>query len=349
LERAVTLVRTHGAVAQLCVLRAGEVVLDESFGCSPDAMFLLFSAGKPFVAVTVHMLAERGLLDLDAPVASYWPEFAIRGKHEVTVRQVLQHRSGLPVADTVVGDAMRAPSWRLSVRALERARPRTRPGAVAAYHILSYGFLLGEIVQRVTGRDLRTVLRTELFEPLGMHDTHLGLESPLWTNSVPVVAPATSLGGGLRREVFNSRLFRGAAIPAATSFSTAHDLARFYQMLLDGGSLDGVRLLRPDTVARAHRPSTREGELDRFLRLPIRWSEGFQLGGPAPGHRPRPMGHHSSPQTFGHNGSNACLGWADPTRRLVMVYLTNRLQAGLEGSPHQSDVSDAVLEAYPQD
>jgi CubicO group peptidase (beta-lactamase class C family) len=346
--RAAALAREHGAVAQLRVVHDGQLVLDERFGCGPDALFLLFSAGKPFIAITAHMLAERGLLDLDAPVARYWPSFGHNGKGGITVRHVLQHRSGIPVADTVLGDALRAPSWSRSVQALERARPRTSPGAVPAYHILSYGFLLGEIVQRVTGTELRTVLRTELFDPLGMRDTYLGLRSPLWTRSVPVTAPVVSLGGGLRREVFNSRLFRTAAIPAATFVSTATDLARFYQMLLDGGSLDGVRLLRPEAVATAHRPSTRDGELDRFLRLPIRWSEGFQLGGPTSHHRPRPLGRLSSPESFGHNGSNACLGWADPSRRLVMVYLTNRLQAGLEGSPHQSEVSDAVLAAYPQ-
>jgi CubicO group peptidase (beta-lactamase class C family) len=347
LDGAVELVRRYGAAAQLRVVHDGQVVLDRCFGCRSDGLFVIFSAGKPFVAILVHLLAERGLLDLDSPMARYWPEFAHNGKGEITIRHVLQHRSGLPVADSVAGDAVRAVSWQRSVGALQQARPRTPPGQIAAYHLLSYGFLLGELVQRVTGADLPSLLRTELFEPLGMHDTFLGLRSPQWRRRIAVTAPLIGLDAGLRRTLFNSRTFRGAVIPAATVSSTAADLARFYQMLLDGGQLDGVRVLRPETIAQARTPSTRDGEVDAFLRRPMRWSEAFQLGGPLPAPwSPRAMGRLSSPETFGHNGSQACLGWADPTRRLVMVYLTNRLQAGLEGSPHQADVSDAVLAAF---
>jgi CubicO group peptidase (beta-lactamase class C family) len=110
--------------------------------------------------------------------------------------------------------------------------------------------------------------------------------------------------------------------------STARDLARFYQAMLDDPA-----------AAEARTPSTGDGEIDRVLRLPVRWSQGFQLGGPS---RSRAMGSRSDPLTFGHNGSNACVGWADPTRRLVMAYLTNRLEGPVAGSPHQSEVSDAV-------
>jgi CubicO group peptidase (beta-lactamase class C family) len=346
LGRVVDLVRTHGAVAQLCVLRQGQVILDRTFGCRPDAQFLLFSAGKPFVAMLVHLLAERGLLVLDDPVARYWPEFGRYGKDTITIRQVLQHRSGVPVARSVRGDALVATNWRRSVQALERARPSWSPGTVPAYHILSYGFILGELVQRVTGADLREVMRAELLNPLGLADTHLGLPAPLWTRRVPVRSPrAAGLGGQVRRLVFNNRAVRRAPIPAATVSSTARDLARFYQMLVCGGQLDGVRVLDPATVAQARQPSGND-EIDRLLRLPIRWSQGFQLGGPGSGPvRPRPMGQRSSRNTFGHNGSNCCIGWADPDRQLVVGYLTNLLQEGLEASPHQSDVSDAVLAA----
>jgi CubicO group peptidase (beta-lactamase class C family) len=336
------LVRARGAAAQLCVVRGGEVVVDEAFGCAHDDLFLIFSAGKPFVAMLVHILAERGLIGLDEPVAEYWPEFAANGKQTITVRHVLQHRSGVPVATSVAGDALRATNWERSVRALEQSRPRWSPGEVPAYHILSYGFILGELVQRVTGRDLRDVLADQVTKPLGLADTHLGLPDPLWTRRVPVQ------GGGVRGLIFNYRGLRQAKVPAATMTSTARDLARFYQALLRGGELDGVRVCAPWTVEAARAPSS-DGELDRVLRLPIRWSAGFQLGGPGrradsrPDRRPRPMGHLSSVHTFGHNGSNCCLGWADPDRDLVLVYLTNRLQVDFDGSPHQCAVSDAVL------
>jgi CubicO group peptidase (beta-lactamase class C family) len=318
------LIRARGATAQICVLHKGQVVLDSSFGCEPDTPFLIFSAGKPFVAMLVHLLAERGQLALDDPVARYWPEFGQRGKSSVTIRQVLQHRSGVHVARSLAWDALAAPSWRRSIRALETARPSTK---FPAYHVISYGFILGELVQRVTGAPLRDFLRTELLEPLKLTNTHLGTPSSLWTERIPV------RGGAVRQLVFNSRLFREAVIPAATMFSTARDLARFYQMLLAGG--EGI--FQPATIAQARQPSS-DGEIDQLLHLPIRWSQAFQLGGPGR----RPLGRDSDPETFGHNGSNCCLGWADPSRQLVMAYLTNRLQGGLESSPHQSEVSDAV-------
>ena len=340
------LVEARGAVAQVCAIRDGRVIIDRSFGCGPDALFLLFSAGKPFTAVLVHLLAERGLVDLDAPVARHWPEFGRHGKDTITIRQVLQHRSGVPVARGLWRDALAATSWSRSVRALERARPLFPPGQAPAYHILSYGFILGELIQRVTRSDLRSVMRTELLDPLGLADTWLGLPAPLWKRHVPV--RASGAGGKARELVFNRRAVRQAVIPAATVSSTARDLARFYQMLLGGGELDGARVLARATIAQARQPSS-DGQADRLLHLPVRWSQGFQLGGPPPDPgRPRPLGSRSSPEAFGHNGSNCCIGWADPARGLVFAYLTNRLTTGLEASPHMSRVSDAILAACPE-
>jgi CubicO group peptidase (beta-lactamase class C family) len=319
------------------------VVLNEAFGCRPDALFLTFSAGKPFVALLIHQLADRGELGLDDPVARYWPEFGRGGKEAITIRHVLQHRAGIPVARGLAGDALAARSWPRSVRAIEEARPRYQPGQVPAYHVLSYGFILGELVQRVTGAGLTEVMRRELLDPLDLRDTYLGLPARLWSRRVPVRARGP--GAFSRRLVFNRRVMRQAVIPAATVSTTARDLARFYQMLLNGGQLNGVRVISAAAIAGARRPSS-DGETDRLLRRPMRWSEGFQLGGPGPGQgRPRPMGRRSSPETFGHNGSNCCIGWADPGRGVVFAYLTGLLEGGLEGSPHQSEVCDAVLAA----
>jgi CubicO group peptidase (beta-lactamase class C family) len=157
--------------------------------------------------VLVHLLAERGQLRLDDAVARYRLECGRHGKDAVTVRQVLQHRAGIPVARGLWRDALAAPGWSRSVRALENARPRFPPGQVPAYHILSYGFILGEVVQRVTGRDLRA----EVLDPLGLADTHLGLPAPLWPRHVPVAASGT--GGRARQLVFNRRSVRQAVIP----------------------------------------------------------------------------------------------------------------------------------------
>jgi CubicO group peptidase (beta-lactamase class C family) len=343
LRQLLALIEARGAVAQLCVLHKGQVLLDRTFGCRPDVPFLIFSAGKPFVALLTHLLAERGLLRLDDPVAAHWPEFGKHGKRAITIRQVLQHRAGLPIARGIRRDALAAASWRRSVRALENAEPSLPPGEFPAYHIISYGFILGELVQRVTGTPLREVLRTEFLDPLCMVDTHLGTPPSLWSQHVPV--RAYGLNGRVRQLVFNRRVLRQAVIPAATISCTARDLARFYQMLLCGGELDGVRVLRPTTLAEARRPSS-DWEVDRFLKQRIRWSHGFQLGGAGPDPaRPRPLGRGSSPNSFGHNGSNCCIAWADPDRQLVFVYLTNLLQSGFDGSSHQCRVSDALLSA----
>ena len=348
LEKAINLVRERGSPAQLFVLARGRVVADVSFGCRADSLFFLFSASKPLVALLVHLLAESGELILDDPVAAYWPEFGRRGKHAITVRQVLQHRSGLPVARSMARDALAMTDWTASVRALEEAAPSFPPGAVPAYHVISYGFILGELVQRVTGRPVRDVLRAELLDPLGLHDTYLGLPAEQWSRSVPVSGrgPAELA----TQAVINRRATRQAVIPAASVSATARDLARLYQALLNGGEIDGARVLSAETIRQATMPSS-DGETDRYLKLPVRWSEGFQLGGERKasvrlGGGPGPMGALASRTAFGHNGSYVCLGWADPERQIAVGYLTARLVSRPAGARHMAAVSDAILSEF---
>jgi CubicO group peptidase (beta-lactamase class C family) len=347
LAAAIDLIRERGHPAQICVSVRGQVVLDEAFGCSPDALFFLFSASKPVVALAIHLLAERGALTLDEPVARYWPAFAQHGKAGITIRQVLQHRSGLPVARSFVQDALVMTDWDASVRSLERARPTYPPGQVPAYHVLSYGFLLGELVRRATGVSVEDFIAAELLEPLGLRDTYLGLPSDQWSRHVPVRGVgAAELATQL---MINRRATRQAVIPAASVSATARDLARLYQALLDGGELDGVRVVTTETIKGATTPSS-DGEVDRYLKLPVRWSEGFQLGGVRQassrvGGGPGPMGALARRNTFGHNGSYVCLGWADPDREIAFGYTTARLVNRRLGAVHMAAVSDAVLAA----
>jgi CubicO group peptidase (beta-lactamase class C family) len=341
-DRAVELVRARGVPAQLCVIHDGQVVFDRSFGCAPDSLFWLFSASKPVVALAVHLLAERGELALDDAVARYWPEFGQRGKDAITIRQVLQHRAGLPVARNLAFDALAMTDWDTSVRAIETAAPSLPPGTGPAYHILSFGFILGELVQRVTGRTLAGFVRDEFFLPLGLEDTYLGLPDEQWSRHVPVRGrdPARFVS----TLVINRPATRRAVIPAAGISATARDLARLYQALLNGGELDGARVLRPETIEVARTPST-NGETDRFLHLRIRWATGFQLGGERGPGGTGSMGRLASPLTFGHNGSYACLGWADPERGLAFAYLTGLLVPREAGTRHMAEVSDAVQAA----
>jgi CubicO group peptidase (beta-lactamase class C family) len=342
LDRVVALVQAQRAAAQLCVLRHGQVVLDRAFGCRPDSLFLIYSASKPFIALAVHLLAERGAIDLDAPVATYWPAYAQHGKAPITIRHVLQHRAGVPVAGGVLRTIRSMPDWNRSVHDAEAARPRWPAGQVAAYHFITYGFILGELVQRVSRTPVRQFLTEQLLAPVGLQDTYLGLPDAAWPRHVPVrAAHPSELVNSI---VFNRREVRQAVIPAAGMSTTARQLARFYQMLLLGGQLDGTRVLNPETIAEARRPSN-DGQIDAFIKRPVRWAQGFQLGGPGPDPRDmtRIMGAISSPETFGHAGNVSCTAWADPSRDLVVVYLSNQ-QLGITGGiRHHGQVSDAIL------
>ncbi|GLY37411.1 putative esterase/lipase/beta-lactamase [Amycolatopsis sp. NBRC 101858] len=320
-------VRARGARASLCVLREGRVVLDIGVGGPPDALFWIFSASKPFVALLVHQLAARAVLDLDAPVARYWPAFAGGGKGSVTVRQVLSHRSGFATARGLAGDALTMTDWPRAVRAIERAKLRWEPGSVAAYQPIVYGHILGELVRRVTGVPVEAVLWSEVLDPLGLSDTYLGLPASLWPRRVPV--RGSGFGGPLTARMVNRRAVRRSVIPAAGLSTTARDLARFYQALLDG--------FAPAAVTEARRPSG-DVVVDRTIGTRIRWAQGFQLGGVG-----RPMGSLSGRETFGHNGSNCCIGWADPDRRVAFAYVTDRLVSGHSAAAHLGEVADAVL------
>jgi len=331
------LILARPAVAQLAVIYRGRIVAYHCYDCRAESLFWLFSASKPVVALAVHLLAERGQLSLDEPVASYWPEFGRRGKQTITVRQVLQHRGGLPVARSMAADALSMSDWDASIRAIERAKPSLPPGEGPAYHILSFGFILGELVQRVSGVSLTEFVRTEFLYPLDLRDCFLGLPDEQLHRSVPVRGrdPARRIS----QFVINQPRTRRAVIPAAGLSATALDVARLYQALLEG------RVVAPSTLAVATAPST-DGELDRFLKLPVRWAAGFQLGGERSAlGGSGAMGALANWQTFGHNGSYACLAWADPEGQLVMAYLTNLLVTRAAGTRHMAAVSDAVRRA----
>jgi len=337
----VDLLTARGGAAQLVVWRDGRLVVDEAVGCAPDALFWTFSAGKPFTALAVHLLAERGRLDLDEPVAEYWPEFGANGKDRITIRHVLQHRSGLYAARSVLRDGLAMTSWARSVRAIETAKPRWAAGEGPAYQVVSYGFLLGELIRRISGEPVDEFLAREFFEPLGLRDTYLGLPDAQWPRHVPVRSRGAM--GRASAAFFNRRAVRQSVVPAAGISTTARDLARFYRMVLGGGELDGVRVLRPETIAEACRPSS-DGEVDRVVKLPMRWSNAFQLGGTDSGAgRARPMGR-LSPAAFGHNGSNCCIAWADPSRAVVFAYTSVWLIPGHDGARHLAAVADAALD-----
>ncbi len=331
--------------AQLTVRRHGEIVLQASGGRlrgEPDApevdansLFLIFSATKPLTAFAIHLLAERGRLDLDAPVARIWPEFGQRGKENATILHVLSHQGGFPVG----------PKWltwdrwsdRAEVaRAMEERRALWEPGTDVGYHPLNYGWALGEIVRRVDGRALGRLLADELFEPLGLRDTWLGLPPEQETR----VAHHTDLSGEFAFVAdFNRPEVHATEAGAATGITTTADLTAFYSMLLRGGEWQGRRFLRPETIERAVRPVV-DGARDRTLEIPVRWALGFQLGGPTSA-----FGRRSNPFTFGHSGHGSTTGWADPSRDLAVAYFTNGVRGSIDNYLRMTRICDPILAA----
>ncbi len=352
LLRALERIRDRKASAQIFVLRDGEVVLNNAFGCKEDSLFWIFSASKPFMAVLIYLLAERGQVRLDQPVATYWPEFAKRGKSKITVRQVLQHRSGL-VQSMSIGDAFAISNWDAFTHRVAESNLTLTPGDGPAYQPLSYGFILGEIVQCVTQRCVRNVLTREILEPLAIRDTFLGPPDELWDRHVPVSGSGPY--GRLAAWVVNRQTVRRSVNPSVGISTTAADLAVFYQMLLDGGVAGGGRILEASSIEEARTP-TSDGEFDLCAKKPIRWGQGFQLGGPRSDPRfTSPMGALSNPLTFGHNGSECCICWADPTspRRCPVSHLfahpTTRFNERITTFPLINAPPSQTLEgSYPQ-
>jgi CubicO group peptidase (beta-lactamase class C family) len=241
--------------AQLVVLRHGQVVVDRAAGLAnvrrsvpvmPDTPFLTFSCTKPFAGMCVHKLIEEGKVEWDAPVARYWPEFGCKGKETVTIRQTFLHQAGIPARGIYI-QFLLWPSWRLVTRNVAGLPAEFLPGTKTAYHLVNAGFILGEVVRRVTGMPIQDYLRRTYFEPLGTRNSWLGLP-----RSESARAARLYCGSPDQRPAvlaFNLPPIRRAVVPAATLNSTARDMAVFYQMLINRGQYAGRRYLRPETVA----------------------------------------------------------------------------------------------------
>jgi len=335
--------------AQLVVLRAGRVVLDRSIGSTnrdrarvtPRDRFVIYSLGKPFAALSVHLLAERGLLALDKPVSAYWRDYGQNGKQDVTVRQVLQHRTGSPMAGRgmlgVLAESLAIPNWAKSIRRIEEATPWFAPGSAPAYQFFTYGFICGELVHRVTGKKIQEFFDENFARPLGLTRTSFGLPRSAWGERVVI--------DGRGAFLFNWRRMREAVCPSATTSTTAREVAVFYEMLRLGGRAGSARLLCEETISAARQPSS-DGEVDRFIKAPVRWSQAFMLGGVSSDEGPGCiMGRKSSRETFGFGGSSSCVAWCDPGRELVSVYLCNKSVPDPFGFAQLRDLSDLILDA----
>jgi CubicO group peptidase (beta-lactamase class C family) len=340
-ERVIELAQRRGGAFALLAQRGDEVVLERYQGCGAETLFFAFSVTKPVTALAVHLLAARGALDLDRPIAEYWPGYEVHGKGAITARHVLTHRAGVPSSlPHVALDMVTMADAAGSVRRAEQARPRWPAGERVAYHVVTFGFILGELVRRVDGRPIDQFLADEILGPLGL-DAYLRLPPGEDRRTLQLRALA---GNVLTPAYCNRPATRHAVIPAASLHVTARSLAEFYRVLLRGGKDAGGHQVVPAAAVAGLLQLSCDGEVDVTLRQRQRYAQGIQLGG-LPGVN-RGLGTRSDPQAFGHNGSSVCNAWADPTRDLVWVHLTNTCPPVRHGLALSAQMSDAVLDAF---
>jgi len=343
----------HGG--QLAVYRNGELVVGCAGGVTgPDGeettartRHVLFSCTKPLAGVCLHRLVEDSDVDYADRVVDHWPEFdrGDEGKDAVTVEHVLSHQAGLPQTPAD-GRPDRWNDWEAVVEMMEEAELQFEPGSTAAYHALSYGWIVGELVRRVAGQPIDEYAREHLFDPLGMDHTSIGLDEGEAAELVGFEefdrcrSPSLGLETGTNAEsaaLFNQEGVRRAVVPAATGIGTARDMARFYACMANGGELGGARILEESTVERATRPHA-DVEHDGTLGSPRRYGLGFVVGG-SPYDKFASVSPRSS---FGHGGLGSSVGWSDADADLALAYVTNGIRDEYEHRARVAAAGDAA-------
>lgn len=337
--------------AQLYVSLAGEatdLVVGERRPGEPmtaDTLNIWLSSSKPIAAVALARLWEAGELDLDDPVARFVPEFGAHGKGGITLRHVLTHTSGFRLLNVGWPEA----SWDEIVATISAARPEPRwtPGHKAGYHLAASWFMLGEVIRRVDGRPYSEVVRRELFEPLGMDDSWVGMPRDRF------LAYGDRLGRMYGTEGAE-RIARGwhreahvvGCSPGGNGYGPIRGLGRFYEMLLARGTWNGRRLVSPQTVEALVTPH-RVGMVDQTFKVKLDWGLGFICDSKHYGVERTPYGYgrHASRRTFGHSGFQSSTGFADPEHGLTVALVVN----GNPGEPRHTERFQAITEAIYED
>jgi CubicO group peptidase (beta-lactamase class C family) len=318
-----------------------------------DTGAMVFSATKGMASTVIHRLADRGLIDYDAPVADHWPAFAANGKGEVTVRELMRHRAGLSQLNgATAAELLDHLLMEERLAAAPMGWMRGRP----AYHALTYGWLMSGLARAVTGRGMRELIRTELAEPLGTDGLHLGrppadaptqtariigpqsrLQNPIFNLIAPRVAALPFAGGfgslyfpGMKSMVQGDGPLLDAELPAANGVATARGLARMYGAIANGGEIDGTQFLSPGLVAGLTGPHSLHP--DGNLVMPMAFHLGYHSL-PLPGVLPG----------FGHVGLGGSLGWADPASGLAFGFVHNRLLTPFVVADQAGFVATAAL------
>ena len=346
----------HGA--QVAVYHRGECVVDLVGGWQDkehtqpygeDALQVVFSTTKGIASLAVAMCVEEGLLDYSATVATYWPEFAAKGKENITVAQLLSHRAGLYTVDGPI-TLEEALHWDTVTQRLANTAPRFDVNSTHGYHAITFGWLAGELVRRVTGKSLGTFVRDHITSPLDA-DFFIGLPEELeprvarlLAHPIPKFPPdiarimmersapgtkgaeALGLNGAFGPGAFNKPVVHRAEIPGANGIGNARSLARIYAATV--GEVDGVRLIGEDVRRQATTSNTPAGEMDVVLISETVFAMGFML------HCDRSL--FSGEGAFGHNGAGGSVSFADPHRNMGFSYVMNTMMTVYDEDPRRS-------------
>ena len=351
----------------------GEPVVDV-WGCkrrSPDGeapwqretMAICWSTTKGIAATALHMAMERAGVDPDAPAASVWPEFGTKGKDAIKIRHLLSHEAGVPQIRDQIDDARELGDWGHMVSVMEGLEPLWEPGTANGYHAINFGFLVGETMRRVDGRDVPTFLAEELAGPLGLDGLFIGTPASEHHRIAPLLRPeAPTLAGGQDPEATYESMIpkdtvmwkalgpRGnlfefldspegwsACIPAISGVFTARSLAKVYAAWERGGEVDGVRILKPETIERATEVQNERPDL--VIAVAPHWRLGFMSGGAIPVLGP----NHDA---YGHVGLGGTYAGADPKAEVSFALVYDLFgQTELLGAARGATVSYATVAA----
>jgi len=328
-----------------------------------DTMAICWSTTKGVVATALHMAAERKGIDLDSPVASVWPEFGSNGKDKITIRHLLCHEAGVPQIRDVIDDATELGDWDHMAEKMAGLEPLWEPGTANGYHAITFGFHVGETLRRIDGRDVPTFLREELSEPLGLDGLFIGTPPSEHHRIAPLMRPeAPTLAGGQDPEATYEAMIpkdtvqykalgpRGnlfefldspagwsACIPAISGVFTARSLAKLYAAMERDGEIDGVRIMKPSTVA--HATDVQNDRADLVIMVAPRWRLGYMSAGSIPVLGPNHEG-------YGHVGLGGTYAGADPKAECSFALVYDLFgQTELLGAARGAAVSYAMVAA----
>lgn len=345
---------------QVCAYRDGKPVVDAWAGTmgpndprpiQPDSLVLSFSVTKGVTALAIHILAERGLIDYDAPVSKYWPAFSGHGKERLTVAQALAHQAGLHAMPQGAFQVEWLTDWDAGIKRMEEGVPAYEPGTATGYHAVTHAWIAGGIVQGATGRHIKDIIRHEIAIPLGAGDSMFvgipdGLDERLTTLELAVLGEGAPLPVDADMfkampkdmwQYFNETEVRKACLPSGNGHFTARALAKMYAALAGDGSIDGIRMVQPDRIAHMQRLVTED--VDRVLLSPVRKGIGFFFGGDTNG-VPSAMGPRTT--AFGHPGAGGSTAFCDPEVGLSVAVISNKMAFALPGEGATEEITNLI-------